>query len=166
MGSGTTLFLSLVLLFAFFGFLSYQELRFDQDIGGHMERAASANTIPIAIEEMKIVVKNMEARGYTEGTTSIVYSWRTPDEDIGFWYQNMKASLTELEAVPPNADQYTTSNVLMKLERTLEARSGEGSKIVVPPGITRYPNNLIYGIVFWVLLIICMVSALFWTSNN
>lgn len=52
---------------------------------------------------MKIVVTNMEDRGYTKGYTSILYE--TPDEDIGFWHENMNLSLAELESISPDAEK-------------------------------------------------------------
>lgn len=46
---------------------------FNQEIGGHMERASNANTIDLAMKEMEIVVANMEKNGYTSGYTSVIY---------------------------------------------------------------------------------------------
>ncbi len=123
----------------------YQDIQFDRNIGGHMTRAATANTIEIATTEMQIVVDNMEAKGYTQGYTSILYT--TPNEDVGFWYKNMKASLNELKNVPANASDLEKSKTLMKLERTLESQEESGKKIVTPPGISTYPNNLLWGII-------------------
>ncbi len=36
----------------------------------------------------------------TSGYTSIL--WQTPDEDIGFWYTNLKASQQELQNLQSN----------------------------------------------------------------
>lgn len=141
------------------GILVYKDIRFNIDIGGHMKRAADANTVELATQEMQIVVKNMEQAEMTSGYTSVIY--RTPDEDVGFWYTNMKNSLKELQEVKPDTSQLEKSNVLMKLRETLLDNTREGGTgITVPPGISRFPNNAIYAILFWVFLIIAIAGVI------
>ncbi len=132
-----------------FGAIEYKEIQFGREIGGHMKRAATANTVDIAISEMQIVVDNMQARGYTHGYTSVIYT--TPDEDVGFWYNNMVASLNELKKLPANATDLEKSNILMKLERTLES-NGKETTMVVPFGISRFPDNLLWGILLTIAI--------------
>ncbi len=141
------------------GILVYKDIRFDIDIGGHMKRAADANTIELATQEMQIVVKNMEQAEMTSGYTSVIY--RTPDEDVGFWYANMKNSFKELQEVKADASQLEKSNILMKLRETLLDNTKErGVEVTAPPGISRFPYNVIYAILFWVLLAIAIVGCI------
>ena len=127
-------------------YVDYQE-----EIGGHINRAKIANTVPTAIQEMRIVVRELEEHGYTSGCTCIFFNF--PENDIGFWYNNLKESLQELEDLPPNASTLETSNTLLKLRETLEK---------APNGITIYPHNTaffswgtlsaLWGGGFWILL--------------
>ncbi|MDD5453967.1 MAG: hypothetical protein PHW62_00505 [Candidatus Ratteibacteria bacterium] len=122
--------------------IAYAGAMFDINIGGHMKRAADANTIELATEEMRTVVQQMESSGLTTGYTSILY--RTPDEDIRFWYNNMHSSLAELESTPQNATSLEKSNILMKLRETLLDNGNGRNSITAPPGISRYPDNKFY----------------------
>lgn len=114
------------------------EVSFDRNCEGYLKRAADANTVALAIENLEVSVDYAERSGLTSGYTSIVYA--TPDEDMGFWYQNLKASLEELRAVEPETPQLERTNILMKLRETL-LDEGKGVSVTVPSGITVYPNN-------------------------
>lgn len=137
--------------------LKYKDIVFDRDIGEHMKRAADANTVELATQEMEIVVKNMKDAGMTSGYTSVVY--QTPEDEVKFWFDNMNASLQELKAINPNATQQEKSNVLMKLKETLTDNTEKGIKITAPPGISKFPNNKIYALVGWILLFIAVVGG-------
>ncbi|MFA6096104.1 MAG: hypothetical protein WC788_00575 [Candidatus Paceibacterota bacterium] len=141
------------------GTLLYKaEITFEQEIGGHMQRAADSNTIDLATKEMETVIENMRVNGYTHGYTTIISFLRTPDEDVGFWYENMNASLWELKKVPENASQLDKSNVLMKLRETLTNKGEQGSAVTVPPGISRFPNNFAWALAFWFTLALFIVG--------
>ena len=85
---------------------------------------------------------NLEANNLTSGYTSVM--WETPDEDIGFWYQNLKASQQELQKL--NSDSaLERTNVLMKLRETL-LDDGEKTKVTIPKGLSVYPYNLRWGL--------------------
>jgi hypothetical protein len=122
-------------------------IMFGIDCGGHMKRAADANSVELATEEMRTVVSYLENNGMTSGYTSILY--RTPDEDVGFWYKNLKASLGELETTSPQATPLEKSNVLMKLRETL-LDEGQSVGVTVPDGISIFPSNTAY--MLWSLL--------------
>ena len=146
--------LFLVLLWA--GFRIYNSIVYDIDCGGHIKRAADANTVELATQEMKTVVSYLEARGMTNGYTSVLY--RTPNEDIGFWYQNLKASLGELEKITPETTQLERSNVLIKLRETL-LDHGQSVSVTQPSGISIYPNNVAYAWFGWLGLIAVIVGV-------
>src|SRR3989344_5719020 len=131
------------------GLRTYNEILYDIDCGGHIKRAADANTVELATQEMKTVVAYLEARGMTSGYPSILY--RPPDEDIGFWYQNLKASLDELEKVTPQTTQLERSNILIKLRETL--LDGQNMSATDPSGISIYPNNVAYAWFGWLGLV-------------
>lgn len=116
------------------------EIRFERGCEGHLKRAADANTIELAIQETQTAVDYMEAQGLTAGYTSVIYT--TPDEDIGFWHQNIKASLEELKSVSPEATPLVKSNVLLKLRETLLDHGQHGDTVTAPTGISVYPFNL------------------------
>ena len=139
------------------GLCVYNNIIFDIECGGHIKRAADANTVELAAKEMKTVVTYLEANGMTNGYTSILYD--TPDQDVGFWYQNLKASLGELEKITPETTQLERSNILIKLRETL-LDHGESVTVTKPNGISLYPNNIGYasfGLLSFVVAIFGMV---------
>ena len=146
------------------GIVLYQEYTFDIAIGGHMERAANSNSIELATQEMETVVKAMEEKHLTEGFTSIIF--RTPDEDVGFWYQNMKSSLAELKTINASATPLEKSNVLMKLRESLKSAGDSGSSIVVPSGIARFPENKFWFMFNTLLLVIIILGWVIYIRNK
>ena len=129
-------------------------IQLDQDCTGHLKRAADANTIEIAKQEIDVAVNYLEANELTTGYTSIFY--RTPDEDIEFWYNNLKAAQLELATVSDSATQLERSNILIKLRETLIDHTGKsGDKITCPDGLSRYPNNGLFALwlnLSWILM--------------
>lgn len=119
-----------------------KNIELKQNLTGYLKRASNASTIELAKNELSIAIKYLEDNSPTEGYTSIF--WKTPDDDIGFWYKNLKESYFELENL--NSESSSTlekTNVLMKLRETLLDGS-ENSKVNVPKGLSVYPDNKLW----------------------
>ena len=106
----------------------------------YLKRAADSNTVELAHEELENALKYIEDKGLTEGNTSLII--KSPENDIGFWYRNLKASYEELENLDSNSSQLEKTNVLMKLRETL-ADEGKGTTITLPNYISLYPYQKI-----------------------
>ena len=133
-------------------FIIIADVQLDRNCTGHLKRAADANTIELAASELEIAIQYLEDNDLTTGYTSILYT--TPDEDIAFWYNNLKDSHQELVQMK-NMDSVTNlekSNQLMKLRETLIDHNGDksGDQVTVPEGLSRYPDNANYA--WWVNL--------------
>lgn len=143
-------------------FLSWTGLRivnyiiFDRDCQAHLKRAANASTIELANSELTTALRYMGRKNLTAGYTSIIYN--TPDEDLGFWYSNIKASKQELEKLPQSATALEKTNILMKLRETLLDNEMDGDAVIVPSGASIYPHNILY---FWVCLILVLLLSYF-----
>jgi hypothetical protein len=127
---------------------------FGIDCGGYLKRAADANTIEIAQSQLNIAIKYLEEHNLTTGYCSIFL--KQPKNDIGFWYNNLKASSKELASISPTATQLEKTNVLMKLRETL-LDQGESTTITGPDGISIYPENKMFfwlGITFGILALV------------
>lgn len=135
----------------------YLGIQFDRHLTGHFKRAADANTIELATQEMKTAVDYLKKHDLTQGYTSVLYT--TPDEDIGFWYTNLDQSLKELYTVRPDATQLEKSNVLMKLRETL-LDEGKSTSVTKPMGISVYPHNTIFFFWGWLSFIFGAVLSL------
>lgn len=144
----------------------WEHIDFNRKCEGHLKRAADANTVELATQEMRIAVGYIEANQLTEGYTSVLYT--TPKDDVGFWYQNLKASLEELERVPEDATQLERSNVLMKLRETLLDDRNSSATVTVPPGISVFPHNKEYvgGFIFFGILALIGVYMLFHSRDG
>ena len=132
-------------------------IHYTQNCGGYIERAANANTVELATRELARAVEYMERNELKSGYTSVL--WRTPDEDIGFWYANTTAALAELRATRADATPLEKSNVLMKLRESLTNRGEKGDHLNVPEGIAIYPSNV--GFFWWAWLsfgVTCIAS--------
>lgn len=121
------------------GLRIYNGIQFDRQCGGHLKRAADANTVELARQELQFSLAYLEREQMTSGYTSLIY--QTPDEDIGFWYGNLKASLNELNEIKPESSLLEKSNVLLKLRETLLDGGQKGEALTAPEGISIYPYN-------------------------
>lgn len=119
-------------------------VQFERNCEGRLKRAADANTVELASQELNSALGYLESNKLTTGYTSILYT--TPDEDIEYWYQNLKKASEELSKVGPEATQLEKTNVLMKLRETLLDQGETGVSVTVPPGISKYPYNTLFGI--------------------
>ena len=138
-----------------------KSIQFKQDCAGYLKQAADANTAAIALERITKALDYIEHNRLTEGYTSVL--WTTEDENIGFWYDNVKACKSELEACLKSS-QLEQTNVLMKVRESL--MDGEG--LTIPAGISRYPNNSVWMIFGWIsaFLIIGGIGWILWMLDD
>lgn len=122
---------------------SVKDVQFDINCTQHIKRAADANTIETAKEELSKAISYAEKNNLTEGTVSIFLN--QPKNDIGYWYKNITKAYAELKNLPEDATPLEKTNVLMKLRETLIDEDSENSG-TIPDGISVYPYNVSY---FW-----------------
>ena len=115
-----------------------KSIQFNQQCAGYLKQAADANTAELALERLNRAIDYVEKNELTDGYTSVL--WKTEDENIGYWYQNLKACQSELGNCL-DASQLEQSNVLMKVRESLTDNGEKGTVLTVPPGISRYPFN-------------------------
>ncbi|MEI7478356.1 MAG: hypothetical protein WCJ81_07965 [bacterium] len=124
------------------GMWIYQSISFKQNCSGHLRRAATANTVDLAEKELSKALQYLETNNLTSGSTHIFYA--TPDNDIEYWYANIKAGYEELKSVQPSASLQEKTNILMKLRESLLSHSGDsGDTVIVPPRIAIYPDQVL-----------------------
>ena len=150
-----------------------KNIQFDQNCEGFLKQAADANTVELASERIAKALEYIEANNLTTGYTSVL--WKTEDENVAYWYNNIKACQSELK-MAANSSQLEKTNLLMKVRESLtdigEGDNG-GTVITIPDGISRYPNNTMWGILRWIswimfaagLLILCILLAN-WIEDN
>ncbi|MFA6227549.1 MAG: hypothetical protein WC631_03710 [Candidatus Paceibacterota bacterium] len=137
---------------------------FGINCGGHMGRAANANSIGLAKQEMEIVVKYLEYNNLTNGNTSVL--WDTPSQDLGFFYKNMKDSLVELQSIKDTATPLEKSNVLMKLRETLTHHGDKSTSITVPWGISLAPHNVLFAVWGVISVLIAIVGCALFVDDS
>lgn len=137
---------------------SVKAIHFDQECKGYLKRASDANTVDIAKQELSKTINYLEKNNLTTGYTSVFFN--TPDEDISFWYNNLKSSELELSKVNDSTSSLEKTNLLMKLRETLLDNGEKKDTITIPDGLWRYPNNLAYGIIFWISLFSLIIGII------
>lgn len=141
-----------VFALAVFGIRMSKGISMKQNCTGYLKRAADANTVETAKEQLQKSITYLEANNLTSGYTSVL--WQTPDEDISFWYKNLKASENELEKIDSTTSSLEKSNVLMKLRETLLDNGKNGDSLTAPNGLSVYPNNGMWGV------LMCLASLI------
>ena len=134
-----------------------KRIQFKQDCSGYLKQAADANTAEMALDRVNKALEYIERNHLTEGYTSVL--WKTEDENIGFWYENIKACKAELEACL-GSSQLEKTNVLMKVRESL-TDSGKETVLTIPDGLHKYPNNTTFFIFAW-LSAIAIAGGLIW----
>ena len=137
-------------------------VQFKQNCTGYLQQAADANTVELAMDRLDKAIETVEKNNWTEGYTSVL--WKTEDENIGFWYTNLKVSRGELENAL-DATQMEQTNVLMKLRETLLDVGEKGTKITYPEGLYVYPYNLEFGILAWAINILMFGVWIVWFAK-
>jgi len=150
-------FLLISVSIVIFGIRVSKNIQIKQNVSGYLKRAADANTIKLANQELTRVIDYLEANNLTTGYTSIFY--QTPNEDIGFWYENLKASQNELTNLESESALERT-NVLIKLRETL-VDSGNKTKVTVPKGLEVFPNNTLWAILTLAAFILIVSGIVF-----
>ena len=136
-----------------------KSIEFTQDCKGYLKQAADANSVELAIECLDKAIAYTEVNNLTDGYTSVL--WRTEDDNVGFWYKNLKTCRKELEDCK-DSSQLEQTNVLLKVRESLLDHTADGTVVTLPKGISRYPNNALWGILMWISIIIfltgCVIS--------
>lgn len=120
-----------------------KSVQFDQRCAGYIKQAADANTVELALERLNMAIEYVEKHNLTDGYTSVL--WRTEDENMGFWYENLKACKHELQE-GLNGTPLEKTNLLLKIRESLVDNHDGGTTLTIPDGISRYPNNFPYGL--------------------
>jgi hypothetical protein len=133
-------------------------IQYNANCGGYLKRAADANTVDRANVELTRAIKYLSDNNMTRGYTSVIY--KTPDEDVGYWYNNLVDAQQELDRAlaNPGMTQLESSNVLMKLRETLTDNGDSGTKVTEPQGIDVFPNNKLWALVTTLALLISVVG--------
>jgi tetrahydromethanopterin S-methyltransferase subunit F len=131
-------------------------IQLNQQFTGHLKRAADANQIELAAQELGVAVKYLEDNNLTSGYTSIV--WQTPDEDLGFFYTNLKSAHGELvQMSDTTVSNLESSNQLIKLRETLLDSGEKSDSITCPDGLSIYPYNTLFMI--WLLFSLILMAG-------
>ena len=163
MGKAATIFLVLAIISTLiFGWWSVDRIvnavQFDFGCEAYLKRAADANTVELAKENLARAIEYAEENKLTEGIVSIFL--KNPKNDVGFWYEKMKEAYKELDELPEDATNLEKTNMLMKLRESLTDDGGEsGVNVTIPEGISIYPNNAAY---FWWCIISLIAACAFW----
>lgn len=130
--------------------------QFMQDCKGYLEQCSNANSVEMALNRLELAIRYLERNDMTTGYTSIL--WKTEDENIGFWYENLQTCRQELIKAR-DASQLEQTNVLMRVRESLVKNGEKGESLIIPDGIVKYPHNLGYAIGLWLSLFLLVIGV-------
>ena len=140
----------LFIVIVIFAVTGIRSIRFKQNCSGYLKQCANASSITLALDRLNLAIDYLEKNNLTTGYTSIL--WKTEDDNITFFYNNLKDCQQELIKVA-DASQLEQTNVLMKVREVLTDEGQYGTKLVIPNGLSRYPFNTLFAILFVVGII-------------
>lgn len=121
------------------------KIQFQQNCEGFLKQAADANTVELCLERLNKAITYVEDNNLTDGYTSVF--WKTEDQNIGYWYKNLKACQEELQKCIQSS-QLKKTNVLMKVRESLTDNSSNGTDLTIPSNIEFYPYNALWLFIF------------------
>jgi hypothetical protein len=143
------------------GILLYAGYQYEIQCGGHLARAANANSTVLAEKELAVALKYIEANNLTEGNTSVFFP--TPANDLAFWHENIKSAHTEIAKLA--AQEQTgalngieQTNALLKLRESLTTHGEKGESVTDPDNIAVYPHQMITEFLSWGTLVLVFGS--------
>ncbi len=151
----------IILALSIFGVVIVKNITLKQNCTGYLKRAADANTVETASKELEKAIDYLVKNNITTGYTSVL--WRTPDEDIEFWFNNLKASQNELSKIDSTTSSLEKTNLLMKLRETLIDNGDKGDKLTVPRGLSLYPHNFLFGLLRYISIFI-IIGLFIWVT--
>lgn len=134
------------------GGCTFQGIVWHINVDGHLKRAADANTVSLAMQELETALAYVKEKGLEKGNTSIW--WEVPENDIEFWISNLTQSLEELKRLPEDSSTLEKSNTLLKLRETILDDGSRGQHVTQPNWIYVFPLQRL--VVFGCFLLICV----------
>lgn len=129
----------------------YKVITFEANCINYFELAADANNVILAEKYLTKGIEYLENNNLTSGYTKIfIYK---PTNDIGIWYENLKAAQSQLQELTNKEDltELEESNCLMRLRETLLQEDGI---ITHPELVSFHPNSTFW---FWKMCLIWML---------
>lgn len=125
-------------------------IEFSVNCTDYLKLAADANSTKLAEKHLTAAIEYLETNHLTFGHTGIII--KSPQNDIGIWYENLKSAQTNLHFLNEKEDltDLEESNALMKLRETL---LDEGT-ITHPQHISFYPAHVSW---FWSMVLIWLL---------
>ena len=117
-----------------------KNIEFSQNCSGYLKQTADAITVESALERITMAIDYLDAHNLTSGYTSVIY--KTEDDNIGFWYNNLRNCKSELEDAL-DGSQLEKTNTLMNVREALTDEGEKGTVFTIPDGIWKYPHNKI-----------------------
>ena len=114
----------LVICVMFLIFSWLRDIYFDINCSAYLSRAAQSSTTEMASTELGHALDYLEENRLTHGNTGLIFNG--PENDIGFWYNNLKASRQEMMDLPKTSSQLERTNILLKLRETITHSRPEG----------------------------------------
>ena len=129
---------------------------FDRHCLQYLKRASDASTVELAKQNLEMAIKYLERNDLTSGVVVVFVS--QPENDMGYRYANLTASLQELKKVTDQTTQLERSNILIKLRETLLDHTANGTAVTHPHDISLYPYQVLFNGGFIVLCVLLTIS--------
>lgn len=130
----------------------------------YLKLAGDAPTVERATEYLGKAVNYIETKGLTSGNSA--YFIRTPRNDIGIWYNQIKGAHETVKALvdqkvvsPGSVSQLTEDNALMKIREVVLDEGSDGVEVTLPQHIYIFPNQVFF--LLWYLLSL-LFAVIFW----
>lgn len=129
----------------------YKGYQLKQEFSGYLRQSAASNSPQLALQTLERSVNYLENHGLTSGNTSAFIE--VPENDLGFFYSNLKQSRDELKTITDSTSSMEKSNVLLKLRETLITHGEKGDRVQMPDNLAFYPNQALWKVLFWAAII-------------
>lgn len=123
-----------------------------------LTRAADAPTVDLAVSAIDKAIAYLDDNNKTTGNSGFIF--KTPRNDVEYWYGQLVSSRDELVTVSDKPDPLLHSNMLMKLRETLSDSGQHGRAITQPANMDVYPNHVGWTLATYAAIVIGFVCIL------
>lgn len=154
----TFTFICILLTIITIGCCTSDRINYVQECGSYINQINNANDPELALKNINIAIKYLEDNDITHGYTSAIY--KTEGDNIEFFYKNLLSCRKNIQdfinKYMNNGNNVIDDSVIGKQyawqmikEKYFDELGFKGE----PLGISRYPHNTAY-MIMWIILII------------
>lgn len=122
----------------------------------YLKRAADASTPALALGNLDTAIAYLGRYGLTVGSTAMFFD--SPEDDVGYWYANLRTLRDEISRLPADAPRLEVAAMSVRVREVILDSGSRGMSVTMPNGLATHPYNAFCLLIFCLACIAMVVS--------